>query len=54
MFEVKYVAQNDLTGIQIKTFRTKFFAIRWMKRPIKLVKQKFSKSEIFINLYEVV
>lgn len=54
MFKVKYVAINDFTGIQIKTFRTKFFAIRWMKRPVKIAGQVFSRSGLLISLYEVV
>lgn len=53
MFRYKYVAVNDLTKIQIKAFRTKFFAVQWMKRPIKMLNAKFDKQAMFISLYRV-
>ena len=51
MFRYKYVAVNDLTKIQIKAFRTKFFAVQWMKRPIKMLNAKFDKQAMFIMLH---
>ena len=54
MFKIKYVAVNDLTGIQIKGFRTLWFAKRWYKRPIKMLGRKFSKAGIMISIYEVI
>lgn len=50
---IKYVAVNDITGIQIKEFRTLWGAKRWYLRPIKMMGKKFSKAGLFISIYGV-
>lgn len=53
MFPVKYVAVNDLTGYQIKTFRTKKGARRWYAKPMRFLDAKIRKQDIWISIYEV-
>lgn len=54
MFKAKYVAVNDLTGIQIKTFRTKSGAQRWYRKPaMRIQSTSFSKAACFISIYEI-
>lgn len=50
---IKYVAINDFTGIQVKTFRTRWGARRWYKRPVMIMGEKFSKAGLFISIYGV-
>jgi len=53
MFDHKYIAINQLTGIEVKRFRTLWGAKRWMAKPLSIMGLKISKSAMFIALYDI-
>jgi hypothetical protein len=54
MFKHKYIAINDLTGLEVKRFRTLRGATRWYRRPTSIGDIVFvNKAALFISVYAI-